>query len=118
MLCTLFAEVLGLPQGGVDDNFFEPGGHSLLSIRLIGRIRAATGADLSPRRLFETPTVAALAPLTPRPGTGPAADVDRARDLAADTRPAPGPAAGARPAEPLPPTGPARVLLTGATGFR
>ncbi|MGU3499521.1 non-ribosomal peptide synthase/polyketide synthase [Mycobacterium sp. C31M] len=60
-LCRLFAEVLSCDNVSPDDDFFDLGGHSLISIRLINRVRSELGAEMSLRDVFDAPTVAELA---------------------------------------------------------
>ncbi|WP_246054904.1 type I polyketide synthase [Paracoccus gahaiensis] len=62
-LAGFFRELLGVQQVGVEDGFFDLGGHSLIAVRLFSMIRKAYGLDLPLATLFEAPNVAALATL-------------------------------------------------------
>ncbi|WP_447008461.1 amino acid adenylation domain-containing protein [Saccharothrix isguenensis] len=72
-LASIWAQVLGVDRVGVEDDFFELGGDSIISIQVVSRARQA-GLGLMPRDLFAHPTVAALAaaaPVTGVPDTAP-----------------------------------------------
>lgn len=60
VLCGLFAEILNVSGVGIDDNFFALGGHSLLGVRLMSRMRTVLGIERGVRDLFRSPTVVSL----------------------------------------------------------
>ncbi len=60
VLVELWQEILGIEEISIDDNFFELGGNSLLAVQL-GLKAQSRGLQIDPRRLFEYPTIAALA---------------------------------------------------------
>jgi acyl carrier protein len=60
-LTQIWREVLSIDQVGVEDNFFDIGGHSLIVIQVIARIRKVLDVEVPFRTLFEEPTIAALA---------------------------------------------------------
>ncbi len=59
-LVGIWAQVLGLNQVGIHDNFFDLGGDSILSIQIIAQARQA-GLRLTPKQLFQHQTIADLA---------------------------------------------------------
>ena len=61
VMCRVWAEVLGIGRVGLDDNFFEIGGHSLLAARLFARLDKEFGRSLPLGVLFAAPTVRVLA---------------------------------------------------------
>jgi amino acid adenylation domain-containing protein len=60
VLASIWAEVLGLEQVGVNDNFFSVGGDSILSMRVVNRARQA-GLQLTMKQFFQYQTIAQLA---------------------------------------------------------
>ena len=60
-IAAMVAALLEQPTVGPDENFFMIGGHSMLGVQLVARIRDMFGVKLSLRQLFNAPTVTALA---------------------------------------------------------
>ncbi|MGW5134444.1 amino acid adenylation domain-containing protein [Streptomyces sp. NPDC004135] len=81
MLADVCAAVLGTERVGVDDDFFDLGGDSLTSVRLVAEARSA-GLEVTPKDVFARPTVRSLAeaarPLAP-PATRTHAPAPRSR---------------------------------------
>ncbi|MDJ0393600.1 amino acid adenylation domain-containing protein [Rhodococcus sp. G-MC3] len=61
IVADVFAVVFAVERVGVDDDFFDLGGNSLVATRALARINELAGTNLAVRALFESPTVAGLA---------------------------------------------------------
>ena len=59
-IAELFCGVLGLKEIGIDDNFFDLGGHSLLGVKLVNGIQEAFSVEFGIGELFSLPTVRTL----------------------------------------------------------
>ncbi len=84
-LALIWAEALGLERVGLHDDFFALGGDSIQAILVLARAHEA-GITLTPRQLFERPTISGLAAVA-------AARRDRPAEQ--------GPVTGALPATPI-----------------
>jgi len=67
MLVELCAELLRTPRVSTGENFFDLGGHSMLSLTLIARIETRCGVRLNPR-VFLTNTIGQVAAMLPASG--------------------------------------------------
>jgi thioesterase domain-containing protein len=63
LLVGIWRDLLHLPAVGIDDNFFEIGGHSLLAAQLIAQVQSATGRKIAVSAVFRAPTIRAFAQL-------------------------------------------------------
>jgi amino acid adenylation domain-containing protein len=60
-IAAIWQTLLGVPQVGRNDHFFELGGYSLLATQFVARLRDATGIDLPLMKVFQAPILASLA---------------------------------------------------------
>jgi amino acid adenylation domain-containing protein len=63
---ALWCELLGRTDIGLDDNFFDLGGYSLLAMGLVAKIEVRLGKKIQPASLIEFPTVRGLSALVER----------------------------------------------------
>ncbi|HEY1381336.1 MAG TPA: amino acid adenylation domain-containing protein, partial [Gemmataceae bacterium] len=60
-IATVWAELFNAARVGIEDNFFDLGGNSLMAVQLAARLSRALGREVSVRTILFYPTVAALA---------------------------------------------------------
>ncbi len=69
-LARIWQEVLDIGEVGIDESFFERGGHSLKTVQVRSRIQQRFGIDIALRTLFESQTIRELAPVVARVRAG------------------------------------------------
>ncbi|UII73718.1 non-ribosomal peptide synthase/polyketide synthase [Pseudomonas sp. HN11] len=80
-IAAIWADVLRLPQVGMNDNFFEVGGHSLLAIQITSRVQAELGLEVPLLEVFQTETLRAYVQAAATFCAGSAEDFDDLRDF-------------------------------------
>uniref|UniRef100_UPI000ADFB8FA non-ribosomal peptide synthetase n=1 Tax=Rhodococcus marinonascens TaxID=38311 RepID=UPI000ADFB8FA len=78
-IADVFTTVLGIERVGIDDNFFDIGGNSLVATRVAARLTRELDTDIGVRVLFEAPTIHLLARLIESTEFAPAHDGDHVR---------------------------------------
>jgi amino acid adenylation domain-containing protein/FkbM family methyltransferase len=78
-IASVWQQVLGIEKVGIQDNFFDLGGHSLLMVQVHNGLREALNQDLSMLELFENPTIGDLAQRLSRQPERPSFDDQRER---------------------------------------
>ena len=87
VLAGFWEDLLGVRGIGVEDSFFDLGGHSLIAVRLFARIKKAFAVEFPISVLFQAPTIAACAAMI-ADATGIDPDADQAPDTASPAAPA------------------------------
>lgn len=67
-IAVIWQNILGIPEIGINDNFFEIGGHSLKVIQLIAAIHKKTDVKISIVQVFQYPTIKELARIVKEAG--------------------------------------------------
>ena len=80
-LAPIWAEVLGLAEVGVFDNFFYLGGHSLATMRVVSRVVQTFQLELPIKALFDSPTISEMASIIAASSTKRASDAELERML-------------------------------------
>jgi amino acid adenylation domain-containing protein len=62
-LAQVWSEILRVDPISIHDNFFDLGGHSLLIMQVLSRLRERFGMQVTVREVFERPTIAEIAEL-------------------------------------------------------
>jgi thioesterase domain-containing protein len=63
LLVEIWKNLLRMPEIGIDDNFFDIGGHSLLAAQLIAQVQSSTKRKVAVSAIFRAPTIRAFAKL-------------------------------------------------------
>lgn len=74
-LVEIWEDLLGVDKVGVQDSFFDLGGHSLIAVRLFARLKKQYHVDYPISVLFEAPTIEACANLFRKAGAGKSSEV-------------------------------------------
>ncbi|MEM7747013.1 MAG: SDR family NAD(P)-dependent oxidoreductase, partial [Pseudomonadota bacterium] len=85
-LAGLWSGLLGIDDVGVEDNFFDLGGHSLIAVRLFRMIKKEFGCEFPMSVLFDAPTIADCAELIAGSTDVSTADEDHARQISEKPR--------------------------------
>ena len=76
IITRIWAEILSLEEIGLNDNFFDLGGHSLGAMRVVSQVVKQFQIDMPLKSLFESPTVAEMAAIITQNQAKPASDAE------------------------------------------
>ena len=85
-LAGIWAEVLGVDEIGIHDDFFALGGHSLAAARIISRVIGTFQLELSITALFDSPTIGTMAAVIAGSAERKASEADGRRLLSGGER--------------------------------